>query len=159
MEEQVIRYAQQNDAAVIAENNIRLAAETEDKKLDPRQARLGVDFLLQNRDHGFYLLAEHQSQVVAQLMITFEWSDWRNGLFWWIQSVYVAPTHRKQGVFRKLYQHLQDLAKSSSSVCGLRLYAHDTNRKAMQTYVSVGMQRSHYVVFEEEFQDSVQAQP
>ena len=158
MEEFVVRYARKGDALVITENNISMAKETEDKDLDPKQARLGVDFLLQNQAHGFYLVVQFQDQVVGQLMITYEWSDWRNGLFWWIQSVYVQPNHRKKGVFRKLYRHLQDLARSEASVCGLRLYAHDTNQKAMKTYISVGMQSSHYVLFEEEFQESAQGQ-
>lgn len=150
MENLNICRAEETDAAFIVENNITMAKEIEDRDLNPEQAQQGVQFLLHNGQQGFYLIAKRETQVIGQLMVTYEWSDWSNGLYWWLQSVYVLPEFRKQGVFRKLYDHVYRLAQSSSGVCGLRLYAFDTNQKAMHTYISVGMQRSRYVMFERE---------
>jgi len=146
----VIRRGEERDVQSIADNNIQIAKESENRDLNPSTAREGVFSVLRNESHGFYLLAEKNSRIIGQMMITFEWSDWSNGLYWWIQSVFVEPGSRKQGVFRALYRHLSELAESTGGVCGLKLYAHQSNRKAMQTYLAVGMKQSPYVLFEKE---------
>src|SRR4051794_2531126 len=117
-----IRAARAADAEVIAEFNRRMALETENKTLDPNVLSAGVQAMLQDPARGRYFVAEMSGEVVGQLGVTLEWSDWRNGNFWWIQSVYVAQTARRQGVFRALYQHVLQEAKQASNVIGVRLY-------------------------------------
>jgi len=133
---------------VIAEFNLRLAEETEDLRLDPACVREGVDGVLKDTVKGTYFLAEVDRTVAGQLMITFEWSDWRNGSIWWLQSVYVKPEYRRQGVFRALFGHVVALAANRPGVWGLRLYMHSGNVRARQTYERVGMRQTHYEVFE-----------
>ena len=129
-----------------------MAWETEGKTLDRELLRQGLDALLRHEDRGFYTVAEVGGRVVGQLMITYEWSDWRNGYFWWFQSVYVAPSFRCRGIFRALYEHIRDLAKSRPDVCGLRLYVHRDNRHAMDTYRKLGMTLTEYLLCEEGWQ-------
>ncbi|MCP4750526.1 MAG: GNAT family N-acetyltransferase [Proteobacteria bacterium] len=147
-----IRTGRECDAEIIAEYNIAMAEETEGKSLIPTRIRSGVQNLIKSPDLGFYLVAEKQDNVVASLMITTEWSDWRNGLFWWVQSVYVHPEYRCQGVYRKLYSHVKTLAYEKGNVCGIRLYVERDNQIAQKTYRSQGMKETHYRLFEEEFQ-------
>jgi ribosomal protein S18 acetylase RimI-like enzyme len=85
------------------------------------------------------------------MMITYEWSDWRNGLFWWIQSVYVEPRFRSQGVFKALYRHVEHLARTTPGVCGLRLYVENSNSQAQEIYQRLGLQRTAYQMFEVDF--------
>ena len=144
-----IRLARRADAQAIVDFNAAMALETEGKRLLPEVIGAGVRSLLRNPQAGFYVVAEERNQVVAALMITNEWSDWRNGTFWWIQSVYVRPEFRRQGVYRRLYRHIQDLAKANPNVCGFRLYVERDNRRAQKTYRSLGMAKTHYLVFEE----------
>ena len=144
-----IRLARRADAQAIADFNAAMALETEGKRLLPEVIGAGVRSLLRNPQAGFYVVAEEHNQVVAALMITNEWSDWRNGTFWWIQSVYVRPEFRRQGVYRQLYRHIQKLAKANPRVCGFRLYVERDNRRAQKTYRSLGMAKTHYLVFEE----------
>jgi len=106
---------------------------------------------LLNSTKGFYFLAESNSVVVGQLMVTHEWSDWRNGVFWWIQSVYVEKDARGTGVFKALFDHIHALAKSSADVCGLRLYVEKKNTRAKQTYERLAMHSSHYEMYEMDF--------
>ena len=146
-----IRQATPNDAAIIARFNALMAVETESKTLDAELLQKGVEALLADPSKGFYFLAESEGRVVGQTMITYEWSDWRCGDFWWIQSVYVAPAARRQGVFRALYRHLHDLARNDGQVCGFRLYVEQENRSAQQTYERLGMAPSHYRCFEVDF--------
>lgn len=146
-----IRQARLSDAAVIAEFNLRLAWETERLQLDPEVVRQGVVAVLGDEHKGIYHVAELKESIVGQLMITYEWSDWRNGNLWWIQSVFVKEEFRGQGVFRALFAHLATLALSTENVAGLRLYMHADNAAARQTYERVGMKRSHYEVFERDF--------
>jgi len=143
-----IRLATAADAAVLVEFNMAMALETEGKHLLPEVIGAGVRALLDNPAAGFYLLAETE-RVVAALMITKEWSDWRNGSFWWIQSVYVRPEARRQGVYRRLYRHVQDMAASDAKVCGFRLYVERENNSAQATYAALGMKETRYLVFEE----------
>jgi GNAT superfamily N-acetyltransferase len=128
-----------------------MAWESERRRLIRVRVKRGVTALLKDPAKGTYHVAETGGAVVGQLLITYEWSDWRNGNFWWIQSVYVAPEFRQRGVFRALFNHVHKLAKSRRDVCGLRLYMHAENRRARRTYVRLGMSRSEYEVFEMDF--------
>ena len=143
-----IRQATLADAQQIANYNIRLAQETEGKALDPAVVNAGVTALMNQPNYGFYLVAETPAGVVGTLMINFEWSDWRNGLFWWIQSVYVDADWRGQGVFRRLYQAVETLAAQQGNVCGLRLHVEHDNHIAQQTYQALGMSAGSYLTYE-----------
>ena len=143
-----IRQATVSDAAVIAEFNRRLALETEGLRLDPAQVEAGVAALLRDRSKGIYYVAEAAGQVVGQLMITYEWSDWRNGNLWWIQSVYVKEEFRRAGVFRRLFEHLGAVAREQKDVRALRLYMHADNLRARQSYERLGMKDTRYQVYE-----------
>ena len=146
-----IRKARPADALVIADFNRRLAQETESLLLDPTTVKRGVRALLNDNTKGIYFVAEERDVVVGQLLITYEWSDWRNGYFWWIQSVYVAQDYRQAGVFGALFDHVQRLAKSKSAVCGLRLYVESSNRRAQRVYERFGMIPTHYKIYETSF--------
>jgi ribosomal protein S18 acetylase RimI-like enzyme len=143
-----IRLATPADAAVLIEFNAAMARETEGKDLLPEVIGAGVHSLLANAAAGFYVIAEAE-RVLAALMITKEWSDWRNGSFWWIQSVYVRPEARRQGIYRRLYRHVQEMAAKDPKVCGFRLYVERENRAAQATYGALGMKETRYLVFEE----------
>ena len=136
---------------IIAEFNLLLAKETEGLHLDPPRVNAGVAALLADPSKGIYYLAEVKGTIAGQLMITYEWSDWRNGMIWWLQSVYVRRDFRRKGVFRELFRHLQDLARSQDEVCTLRLYMHSENHTARSSYEKLGMSRTQYEVFELEF--------
>lgn len=144
-----IRLARPGDAPAIAAFNAAMALETEGKRLFPEVIGAGVRALLRRPKAGFYLLAQTKAEIVGVLMITTEWSDWRNGAFWWIQSVYVRPEFRRQGVYRRLYRHSQKMARKDHRVCGFRLYVERENRRAQATYRALGMEKTRYLVFEE----------
>ena len=145
-----IRPAYSSDEAVIVRFNQRLAEETENKSLAEDRIVPGVAALLADSDLGRYFMAEIDAAVVGQIMITYEWSDWRNGLFWWIQSVYVAPAARRNGVFSALYRYVAELAREEGA-CGIRLYVESGNARAQQTYRAMGMTDTTYQVMETEF--------
>ena len=145
---QSIRVAQLADAAVLAEHNVLLAKETEDLTLDPATTAKGVEAVLNDPSKGVYYVAEVDGAVVGQLLLTYEWSDWRNGSFWWIQSVYVKQEFRGRGLFRTLFEHLRELAGRRQDVRALRLYVHSENERARRSYERLGMKRSHYEVFD-----------
>ena len=147
--ELTFRRAGESDADTIAAFNAAMALETEGKALIPEVIGAGVRRLIGMPSLGFYIVAEHASEVVACLMITNEWSDWRNGLFWWIQSVYVKRGFRRQGVYRRMYEHVRSLAQSDTSVCGFRLYVEKENETAHATYSSLGMKETDYLLYEE----------
>jgi GNAT superfamily N-acetyltransferase len=128
-----------------------MARETEAKELDPERSRLGVEAVFAEPSRGTYYVALRGDELVGALMLTHEWSDWRNGVFWWIQSVYVVPTARRGGVFRALYQHVLERARAQRDVCGLRLYVDATNRGAQEVYARMGMGAAHYRMFELDF--------
>lgn len=146
-----IRDAAPADASVIADFNAAMAKETEGKTLDPARLRAGVEAVLRDDANGRYWVAETDGRVVGQLPVTYEWSDWRNGRFWWIQSVYVHAGFRRQGVFAALYRHVESCARADGNACGLRLYVDKENRRAQDTYVALGMSFPGYLVMEAEF--------
>jgi GNAT superfamily N-acetyltransferase len=145
-----IRPAAPEDAEFLVEGNARMALETEDLSLDLDRLRAGVRAIFDHPSRGFYLIAEVAGKPAGQMMITYEWSDWRNATFWWIQSVYTIPEHRGHGVFRALYAHCEALARKQG-VCGLRLYVEAHNRKAQDTYSRCGMRHTAYRMFEVDY--------
>ena len=146
----ILRRGEWRDAEVIAGFNRAMALETEGRGLQEARSLAGVQRLLRDPALGFYLVAERAGVVVGSLMISYEWSDWRNGHFWWIQSVYVLPEARRGGVFRALYGHLAGLVERDASVCGLRLYVETSNARAQATYAALGMAREPYLIYEQE---------
>jgi GNAT superfamily N-acetyltransferase len=143
-----IREADLADREVIADFNVRLADETEGLRLEPACIQAGVEAVLKDPAKGIYYVAEVNGSVVGQTMITYEWSDWRNGNLWWIQSVYVRADFRGQGVFRRLFEHVRDLANLQKDVLALRLYVHADNQRAHRSYEKLGMSRTKYEVLE-----------
>jgi len=143
----LIRNAEATDWATIAEFNRALAAETEDKALDWEVLASGVRRLLADVGKGRYFIAEDAGRIVGTTMITYEWSDWRDGWIWWIQSVYVHPDYRGRGVFRGLYRHIEALA-AELEVRAVRLYVLTSNTRARATYTALGMHESGYTVLE-----------
>jgi ribosomal protein S18 acetylase RimI-like enzyme len=151
-----IRDARAADQEFLARGNESMALETEHKVLDPQVVRRGVGIVLAAPQHGRYFVAEDGAgEPVGQLMVTYEWSDWRNGQFWWIQSVYVLPAARRGGVFRALYDHVDALSRSTPGVCGLRLYVELDNTAAQRTYRQCGMVDANYRVFEVEHSSAI----
>ncbi|WP_109124708.1 GNAT family N-acetyltransferase [Dyella sp. C11] len=145
-----IRIADRGDIEHIAQWNTAMAWETEHKALEPAVIHRGVTAVFDEPRRGFYLLAERDKEPVGCLLVTYEWSDWRAGDFWWIQSVYVVESARREGVFRRLYEEAKDRAKQARAV-GLRLYVETENERAQRTYAGLGMERCHYFMYEAEF--------
>ena len=143
-----IRDAMPADAATIAEYNTRLALESEGMELVPEVVGPGVQAMLADRSMGRYWVAESHGKVVGQIMVTYEWSDWRNGRIWWIQSVYVHGDYRRSGVFSALYRHVESLARRDPQACGIRLYVERDNTRAQRTYASLGMVMTDYQVMQ-----------
>ncbi len=146
-----IRDAAPADAAIVAEFNSRLAFESEGMRLDPDLVGPGVEAMLADASKGRYWVAEADGRVVGQIMVTYEWSDWRNGMIWWIQSVYVHGDYRRSGVFSALYRHVESLARQDPEVCGIRLYVERENARAQRTYKSLGMNETDYRVMQSMF--------
>ncbi len=144
-----VRPAGERDADALVEFNLAMARETEAKELAPGVLRAGVRRFIGRPQFGFYLVAEEGARVVGSLMITYEWSDWRDGLFWWVQSVYVRPGHRRRGVYTRLYEFAKSLARRDGRVRGFRLYVERDNAAARRTYERLGMAESHYRMYEE----------
>ncbi len=145
-----IRLANLDDADALAGFNQAMALETESKRLDSDTLRHGVEAVFASEDKGFYVVAEDNDKIVGGLMVTFEWSDWRNKWFWWIQSVYITPEARGKGLYRQLYDFVKERARERKNVCGFRLYVETENTNAQNVYEKVGMTRSHYELYEEE---------
>jgi ribosomal protein S18 acetylase RimI-like enzyme len=146
-----IRAGEARDAETIAEFNVRMARETEDLALDHPTVLAGVLAALADHHKGRYFVAAAGEQVVGQLMLTREWSDWRNGDIWWVMSVYVHPDFRGRGIFKALYRHVERLAREEGAV-GLRLYVETENAAAQKTYAALGMTMTHYRIMERMFQ-------
>lgn len=151
MQEITVRPASPVDAEFLVRGNAEMALETEHLSLDLDRLRSGVLALFDDPAKGLYWIAEMGGRRAGQMMITYEWSDWRNGTFWWIQSVYTVPQYRGQGVFKALYRHVDGLARKDASVCGLRLYVEQENGRAQATYERCGMHRTVYRMFEADF--------
>jgi GNAT superfamily N-acetyltransferase len=143
-----VRAATIADADLVCEFNSKLALESEGKTLDAGLLKPGVRKALADGNKGRYFLAEYGGQIVGQLGVTYEWSDWRNGWFWWIQSVYVRPEARRRGVFRALFQHVQQEAQDDPEVIGIRLYVERENHAAHGTYQAMGLEWTTYQVME-----------
>lgn len=143
----LIRAATAADIPELLLWNAAMAWETEHRKLDPDLLARGIAGVLEQPARGFYLIAERAGVAVGSLLVTYEWSDWRCGDFWWIQSVYVTPAARRGGVFRELYAEVARRAVAAAAV-GLRLYVETENRQAQATYADLGMQRCHYWMYE-----------
>ena len=145
-----IRRAEPADLETVVDFNARLAEESEGLQLDRGRLRAGVGAVLADESRGFYLLAESDGHALGQLALTFEWSDWRNGMFWWLQSVYVRPEFRRQGVLRSLYEHVLHLA-AENGVCGVRLYVEKGNVSAQEAYRRLGLTRAVFDMYEVDF--------
>ena len=146
-----VRAAAPADIDFIVQCNRAMAAETEDLGLDPGRLRQGIDYLMSHPSEGFYLVAHRDGTLVGTLMVTYEWSDWRNGRFWWIQSVYVVPDVRRSGVYRAMHEAVRRAAGADAQACGIRLYVERDNTTAQHTYANIGMVETHYRLYEEMF--------
>ncbi len=144
-----IRRAESSDIDALVSFNQAMALETENKQLDADVLRAGVTAVFADESKGFYVVASISDTIAAGLMITYEWSDWRNAWFWWVQSVYVLPQHRGQAIYGKMYEFVKQLAEESGNVCGIRLYVEKDNVRAQRVYERTGMQISHYLMYEE----------
>src|SRR5262245_51786651 len=146
-----IRPAYPREIATLVEFNRAMAQETEGRELDLARLRAGVEAVFAEPSRGTYYVALRGEEALGGLLVTSEWSDWRNGVFWWIQSVYVVPSARRQGVFRQLYQHVLERARGNPEVCGLRLYVDHENHGAQEVYRQLGMHAARYRFFELDF--------
>jgi len=142
-----IRKAKKTDIPILAKHNQALANETENIKLNNKTVLSGVSKALDKQD-CYYFVSELNGEVVGQIMITHEWSDWRNGVMWWIQSVYVRPEYRNKGIFRALFNHIEQLARNRTDVKSLRLYVMKNNQSGKNAYEALGMRDSQYIVYE-----------
>jgi GNAT superfamily N-acetyltransferase len=142
------RQAGPADAPAIVEFQLAMARETEDLELDLAICTRGVDAVFADVAKGQYFVAEIDGRVVASLLITYEWSDWRNGVVWWIQSVYVRPEARGQRVYAGLYEHVKQFVQADANIRGIRLYVDKRNARAQAVYAKLGMDGEHYQVFE-----------
>ena len=145
-----IRLANNSDADALVAFNKAMAGETEGKTLDPTRITPGVSAVFEDQKKGFYVVTEQDEKIVGGLMVTYEWSDWRNAWSWWIQSVYILPEARGTGLYRSMYEFVKQQAAEAGNVCGFRLYVETENAHAQKVYSGVGMQASHYLMYEEE---------
>lgn len=150
-----VRLARRQDLDTLVAFNAAMALETEGRVLDGERLRHGVAAVFASPARGFYVVTEtqghHQPRVVGQLLVTYEWSDWRDGTFWWIQSVYVDPRWRRRGVYRRMHDYVLRQARARPDVCGVRLYVEAGNTAAQAAYERVGLAQSTYRVFERDF--------
>ena len=144
-----VRMAMVSDRDAFVRFNRAMALETESKELNEKLVGPGVAAVFDHPARGFYVVAQCADDIVAALMVTFEWSDWRNASFWWIQSVYVVPRFRRRGLYRRLYDFVRDRARSEGGVCGFRLYVEKNNITAQRVYEALGMSASDYLMYEE----------
>lgn len=145
-----IRIANRNDVDALVEFNQAMALETERKRLDQTVLKAGVAAVFDDATKGFYVVTESDGMIVGGMLVTYEWSDWRNGWFWWIQSVYVLPDYRGRSVYPKMYDFTKALADERGNVCGFRLYVEKENEIARRVYDKVGMHETYYRMYEEE---------
>ena len=145
-----IRRATLDDVSIIAKYNYNLAFETEDKKLNMSILTNGVKRLIEDESKAVYHVCEIDGKIVGQIMYTYEWSDWRNGTFLWVQSVYVNKENRGMGVFKALYTYIKDMCDKDENICGIRLYVERENYVAQNTYSNLGMNECNYHMYEYE---------
>ena len=145
----MIRYANTEDIETIADFQAAMALETENMTLAPETVQRGVQSVFDDPSKGFYLVSEEEQQVIACLMITLEWSDWRAQTIWWIQSLYVKPEWRQKGVYKNMYRHLNEIVQTDNSIGGIRLYVDKSNIRAQKVYEALGMDGEHYRFYEE----------
>lgn len=150
-DEGLLRAAHRDDAPVIASFNRAMALETEAKALDLSTVLAGVIAVFDRAERGFYRVAEIDGEVVACLLVTYEWSDWRDADWWWLQSVYVQPAYRGKGLFGRMYRELRGLAQATPRVCGLRLYVETGNKPAQAVYEQLGMVTESYGIYADPF--------
>ena len=143
-----VRKAALSDHEKIVGFQLAMAKETEGIGLQLEILEAGVKAVLEDPNKGDYYVAEINNEVVASLLTTFEWSDWRNGTILWIQSVYVLPMYRRRGVYRQMYSHIKSMVLRSENLAGIRLYADKSNTPAHKTYENLGMNQDHYITFE-----------
>jgi len=144
----IVREATEQDIPSLLDFQLKMALETENITLEISSLTMGVHRLFKDPTKGRYYVAEDRNEVVGCLMTTYEWSDWRNGTVLWIQSVYVEKKHRGQGVYKEMYNHIQQLVETDPDLKGIRLYVDKTNATAQQTYKKIGMNGEHYTVYE-----------
>ncbi|MFP4488891.1 MAG: GNAT family N-acetyltransferase [Bacteroidales bacterium] len=147
MKDLFIREARIIDAEKIIAFQKSMAMETEDMSLDTDTVNHGVHAVFADPHKGSYYVAEYKGEVIGSLLITYEWSDWRNSFVWWLQSVYILPEHRRKGIFKEMYLHVKETALQNN-VSGLRLYVEQENIKAQKTYEAMGMKSDHYRMYE-----------
>jgi GNAT superfamily N-acetyltransferase len=143
----LIRLAEKTDLEAIAENVVAMALESDGTELSAEKVTQAVEALFEKPELGFYVVAEFRGKAVGSLLVTFEWSDWHNGVYWWLQSVYVRPGQRRKGVYRRLYEYVRKRALSDPQVVGLNLYVYKENRVARGTYEALGMRESHSLIY------------
>jgi ribosomal protein S18 acetylase RimI-like enzyme len=143
-----LRRAQKEDMSSIVDFQLLMAKETENIQLEKKTVKAGVQAVFDNEELGCYYVCEDRSNVIASLLITYEWSDWRNALVWWIQSVYVLPEYRKQSVFKKMFLYLKKIVNNDNRIQGLRLYVDKRNTIAKTVYKNLGMSDAHYDMYE-----------
>lgn len=143
-----IRPATEADIQFIIDSQLSMAFETEQLRLEPHIVEKGVEAVFNDSGRGFYLLAETGGIRAGCLMVTPEWSDWRNAWVWWLQSVYVLPGNRKSGIFGMMYDYVKNMVMQRIEVSGIRLYVDRTNLRAQQVYTRAGMNGGHYLTFE-----------
>lgn len=144
-----IRIAGAGDAVSLIEFNQAMALETEERRLDADTIARGVTAVFADETKGFYVVAEQDEMIVGGLMVTYEWSDWRDAWFWWIQSVYILPEARGQKIYSLMYDFVKTRAAGAGNVCGFRLYVETANSRAQRVYERLGMEVSHYLMYEE----------
>jgi GNAT superfamily N-acetyltransferase len=142
-----IRPATAADLPSLIAGNTALALESEGKTLSEPTLRAGLEATLADPHKGFYTVAEAEGRVVGHMLVTFEFSDWRNGFYWWVQSVYVWPEFRRAGIFRRIFEHVKERAIANPGVIGLRLYVERDNLRAQQTYTALGLEEEPYFLF------------
>jgi len=144
-----IRKGQLSDLQSLVNFNQAMALETEGQSLDAKTLTLGVKTLLNSPEKGLYLVAQLNDEIIGSLMVTFEWSDWKAKDYYWIQSVYIRPENRRQGIYSKLYQAVKDLAHAQGGAASFRLYVEQDNTSAQNTYKTLGMEQSYYLMYEQ----------
>ncbi len=144
----IVREAKKSDIPKIVEFQLTMAMESEGMELEQKVLEKGVAAVFDDRAKGIYYVAEYQGEVVGSMLNTYEWSDWRNGIIIWFQSVYVMPEYRKHGIFRKMYEHIKNKVEKDDRLKGMRLYVDKGNIKAQKVYSALGMTGEHYLTYE-----------